>query len=150
MLHFVGREFRYLWNQQYLPLKFCSKLWTVNFCRNMLTVAVVINLVRPATLASLWHWAFSIVYNMIGGIQRIVRFHLWQLRLVFYLQWCMPLAVWTVCSLSNVAFSTWNSRPMPVMCLNSTRMKNARKQKELFSWTLLLTFARFITAVFFG
>ena len=66
---------------------------------------------------------------------------------IFYRQQHVSLAVWTVCSLSNAASSTWSSRLMPVMCLNSTRMRNAWKQKAPFSWTLLLMFGRFVAVV---
>jgi len=65
----------YLWN-------FSPTLDLEQFRHGTSTVASVVNLVRPTTVASLSHWASSVVYNTMGSTQRTVRVCLRQLRLV--------------------------------------------------------------------
>jgi len=50
------------------------------FRHGTLTVASVVNLVRPTTVASSSHWTSTFVYNTLAVTQGVARVHLQQLR----------------------------------------------------------------------
>jgi len=81
VLQCLLREVMKLQNNGTSPGTLCQTLYLEQFRHGTSTVASVVNLFRPTTVASLSHWTSTVVYNTMSVTQRVARVRLRQLRL---------------------------------------------------------------------